>query len=53
MPQTSTSARVRALDWQRGQKKDERFMKCSRTINVPHRAHGRPSCPYAANERSK
>lgn len=36
---------VRGLGWQRGQKKLDRFMKCSRNINVPHRRHGRPTCP--------
>jgi len=36
-PQTSIVARVRGLGWQRGQKKDERFMKCSRTIDVTQR----------------
>ena len=39
--------------WQRGQKKLERFMKCSRRIGVPQRSHGRPSCPYAASFLSK
>ena len=43
----------RGRGWQRGQEKDERFMNASRLIGVPHRGHGRPSCPYAANERSK
>ena len=39
--------------WQRGQKKDERFMKCSRLIGVPHRSHGCPSRPYACSDREK
>jgi hypothetical protein len=44
---------VRGRGWQRGQKNDERFMKASRTIGVPHLGQGLPSCPYAASDRSK
>lgn len=34
---------LRGFGWHFGQKKLERFMKCSRTIGVPHLAHGRPT----------
>jgi hypothetical protein len=36
---------LRGGRWQRGQKKDERFMKATRRIGVPQRRHGRPSWP--------
>jgi hypothetical protein len=31
--------------WQRGQKYDDRFMKATRRIGVPHRVHGSPARP--------
>lgn len=34
----------RGRGWQRGQVWEERFMKDSRRIAVPHRRQGRPSC---------
>lgn len=37
--------RERGTFWHRGQKKLERFMKCSRRIGVPQRSHGCPSRP--------
>jgi hypothetical protein len=37
--------RCRGRGWQVGQKYDERFMNDVRTIGVPQRAQGRPSCP--------
>ncbi len=37
--------RRRGRGWQVGQKYDERFMNDVRTIGVPQRAQGRPSCP--------
>ena len=43
--QASRQPRSRGAGWQRGQEWEERFMKCSRTIGVPHRGHGRPCCP--------
>ncbi len=39
--------------WHLGQRCDERFMKGSRTIGVPHRGHGRPARPYAFREWAK
>ena len=35
----------RGRGWQRGQENDERFMKCSRRMGVPHLRHGRPAWP--------
>lgn len=48
-----TLLRLRGAGWHFGQRELERFMKCSRTIGVPQRRHGRPACPYAASDRSK
>lgn len=44
---------LHGFGWHFGQKNDERFMKCSRTIGAPQRPQGRPVWPYAASERSK
>lgn len=41
------------LGWQRGQKWDERLMKCSRTMGVPHLRQGLSACPYACRHLSK
>ena len=35
----------RGARWQRGQRNDDRFMNASRTIGVPQRSQGSPSCP--------
>lgn len=55
IPGTQRFSQLRCLGggWQRGQKKLDRFMKCSRRIRAPQRRHGIPSCPYAASDRSK
>ena len=37
--------RRRGTGWHFGQKYDERFMKATRRIGVPHRSHGSPSRP--------
>ena len=43
----------RGRRWQRGQRKDDRFMKCSRTTSAPQRRQGSPVRPYTASSRSK
>ena len=35
----------RGRGWQRGHENDERFMKCSRRMGVPHLRQGRPAWP--------
>ena len=35
----------RGVRWHRGQRNDDRFMKCSRTTSAPQRSHGSPVRP--------
>lgn len=42
---TGTVRRRRGTGWQRGQKKDERFMNATRRIGVPQRSQGSSARP--------